>query len=132
MLSSDADITRSLSARHALTVATGPLAHTPPAPSSSSVFSCVTAFPREPNRAFCGGKPKDSFDYGRPTPFFRSNVKFRSLCVPESSSPLQHLCGPVLGHLTFKSSWRRPRSPCSVQQSGLGEAGDRTSFSCPV
>eukprot|EP00965_Chrysotila_dentata_P055991 1856531-Pleurochrysis_carterae.AAC.2 len=40
MLSSNADVPRSLpSARRAFTVATGPLAHTPPAPSSSSAFS---------------------------------------------------------------------------------------------
>eukprot|EP00965_Chrysotila_dentata_P123244 4073363-Pleurochrysis_carterae.AAC.1 len=58
MLSS-ADVSRSLPARGAFTVA--PQDHlrtTPPAPSSSSVCSRVTAFPREPNRAFCGGKPQ--------------------------------------------------------------------------
>eukprot|EP00965_Chrysotila_dentata_P235061 6200535-Pleurochrysis_carterae.AAC.2 len=39
MLSSDADVKRSLPAWRAFTVVTGPLAHTPPAPSSSSIFS---------------------------------------------------------------------------------------------
>eukprot|EP00965_Chrysotila_dentata_P118949 3933151-Pleurochrysis_carterae.AAC.2 len=64
MLSSDADVSKSLPARRAFTVATGPLARTPPAPSSSSAFFRVTAFPSEPNRAFRGVKPRDSFDYG--------------------------------------------------------------------
>eukprot|EP00965_Chrysotila_dentata_P059139 1962928-Pleurochrysis_carterae.AAC.1 len=42
MLSSVADVSRILPARRAFTVATGPLAHTPPAPSSSFVFSLPT------------------------------------------------------------------------------------------
>eukprot|EP00965_Chrysotila_dentata_P223047 6193358-Pleurochrysis_carterae.AAC.2 len=39
MFSSDADVSRSLPERRAFTVGTGPLANTPPAPSSSSAFS---------------------------------------------------------------------------------------------
>eukprot|EP00965_Chrysotila_dentata_P261345 6214222-Pleurochrysis_carterae.AAC.2 len=62
MLSTDADVSRSLPARRAFTVATGPLAHTPQAASNTSVLSRVTAFPREPDRAFCKGKPRDFFD----------------------------------------------------------------------
>eukprot|EP00965_Chrysotila_dentata_P149192 4927178-Pleurochrysis_carterae.AAC.2 len=38
----------------AYTVAIGPLAHTPPAPSSFSGISRVTAFTKEPDRAFYG------------------------------------------------------------------------------
>eukprot|EP00965_Chrysotila_dentata_P216864 6189622-Pleurochrysis_carterae.AAC.1 len=38
MLSSDADALRSLPERRAFTVVKGPLANTPPAPSSSSAF----------------------------------------------------------------------------------------------
>eukprot|EP00965_Chrysotila_dentata_P260673 6213995-Pleurochrysis_carterae.AAC.3 len=46
------------------------------APSSSSVFSRVTAFPWEPNRAFCGVKPREPFYYSPPTPFCRSTFLF--------------------------------------------------------
>eukprot|EP00965_Chrysotila_dentata_P261155 6214157-Pleurochrysis_carterae.AAC.1 len=86
MLSSDADVSRSLPARRAFTVATGPLTNTPPAPSSSSVLACVTAFPWEPNSAFCGIEPPDSFDSGPPTPLCRSissssPILFRNLTV---------------------------------------------------
>eukprot|EP00965_Chrysotila_dentata_P062594 2074096-Pleurochrysis_carterae.AAC.1 len=40
--------------RRAFTIATGPLANTPPAPSSSSAFSRVTASLWEPDRASHG------------------------------------------------------------------------------
>eukprot|EP00965_Chrysotila_dentata_P038892 1292212-Pleurochrysis_carterae.AAC.1 len=45
MLSSDADVSRRLPERRAFTVAAGPLANTPPAPSSSSALSHPPPFP---------------------------------------------------------------------------------------
>eukprot|EP00965_Chrysotila_dentata_P093443 3086679-Pleurochrysis_carterae.AAC.1 len=54
MLSSDADVSRSLPARRAFTVPTGPLANTPPAPSSSSVSSLP---PPSPSLTTCFSCP---------------------------------------------------------------------------
>eukprot|EP00965_Chrysotila_dentata_P257787 6213005-Pleurochrysis_carterae.AAC.1 len=102
MLSSDADVSRSLPGRHAFTVAKGPFANTPRAPSSSSAFSRVTAFPWEPDRASCGVKPRESFDYGPRTPFRRSIFQFRSLFVLQSNGSLPCTLGPVLEHLLAK------------------------------
>eukprot|EP00965_Chrysotila_dentata_P177446 5860779-Pleurochrysis_carterae.AAC.1 len=47
MLSSGADVLRSLPPRGAFTVATGPIAHTPPAPLSSFAFSLPAPSPSQ-------------------------------------------------------------------------------------
>eukprot|EP00965_Chrysotila_dentata_P201035 6180342-Pleurochrysis_carterae.AAC.6 len=57
ILSNDEGLFSCLPGRRAYAVATEPLAHALPAPSCSSAFSRVSAFPREPDSAFCGGKP---------------------------------------------------------------------------
>eukprot|EP00965_Chrysotila_dentata_P002529 81976-Pleurochrysis_carterae.AAC.1 len=50
MLTSDADVSRNPPARRAFTVATGPVANTPPAPLSSSVFPLP---PSSPSQTAC-------------------------------------------------------------------------------
>eukprot|EP00965_Chrysotila_dentata_P037961 1261822-Pleurochrysis_carterae.AAC.1 len=58
MLSSNADVSRSLPARRAFTVATGPLAHTPLGPSSSSALSLP---PPSPSQTACSVAPLQGF-----------------------------------------------------------------------
>eukprot|EP00965_Chrysotila_dentata_P144902 4785326-Pleurochrysis_carterae.AAC.1 len=74
----------------------------PPAPSSSSVVSRVTAFPWEPSSAFCGIGPPDSFGSGPPTPLCRPIFLFRPFFVQESDGFLPHIWGPVLEASTVK------------------------------
>eukprot|EP00965_Chrysotila_dentata_P069368 2292766-Pleurochrysis_carterae.AAC.2 len=75
---------------------------TQPAHSCSSVFSRISAFPREPDSAFCGGKPRDSFDCGPLLTFRRPIFHFLPHHVPESVGPLQHICRPVVGPKSFE------------------------------
>eukprot|EP00965_Chrysotila_dentata_P097105 3209601-Pleurochrysis_carterae.AAC.1 len=74
--------------------ATEPLAHTLTAPWSSSVFSRVTAFPREHDSAFRAGRPRDSFNYGPLSAPSQSILQLRFHSVPESDGLLHHICGP--------------------------------------
>eukprot|EP00965_Chrysotila_dentata_P139937 4626051-Pleurochrysis_carterae.AAC.1 len=102
MFSSDEDDLRSLPPGRAFTVATEPLANTPPALSSASVFSRVTAFPWEPNSAFCGIGPPVPFNSGPLTPLCRPIFLFRPPFVQESDGFIPHIWGPVLRLLLLR------------------------------